>query len=104
MAAQSAITGIQIAGGDNNSESESTLIQFKINGITCYAEKDGISWEEWINSDYNTIGVYVDENFYCVALNGKEVHIEGNYEAIDPASFGINNGDVFILQGKLPTY
>ena len=38
---------------------DAELIGFTFNGNTYYAEQ-GMTWEEWINSSYNTIGVYID--------------------------------------------
>lgn len=37
---------------------DENLINFIIEGILCQAEKD-MTWEEWINSDYNNIGVVI---------------------------------------------
>lgn len=36
-------------------------INFTINGIT-YKAKEGSTWEEWVNSKYNTLGYTIDSN------------------------------------------
>ena len=40
-------------------------ISFTINGFT-YQAKDGMTWEEWVNSEYNTINAYVNGEFICL--------------------------------------
>lgn len=42
------------------------LISFTIGGITYYAE-DGMTWEEWVNSEYNTDG-YLSLNTVSTAI------------------------------------
>lgn len=37
------------------------LISFTING-TSYQAEDGMTWSEWCDSDYNTIGATVEDN------------------------------------------
>ena len=37
----------------------SKIINFKIDGVTYQAER-GMTWEEWVNSEYNVLGVYFD--------------------------------------------
>ena len=34
-------------------EKQASIISFTIAGITCQAD-DGMTWEEWVNSSYNT--------------------------------------------------
>ena len=54
-------------------DSDTNLIQFTLDDITCYAEED-MTWGEWIESDYNTMGVYVE---------GKDVLLNGTYVVSD---------------------
>ena len=37
---------------------------------TFYAAIDGMTWEDWINSEYNTAGLYVNSGFVCGGLEG----------------------------------
>lgn len=41
--------------------SSATLINFTING-TAYQAEEGMTWEQWCNSSYNTDGYYVRED------------------------------------------
>ena len=38
-----------------------TLISFTIAG-TSYQAEEGMTWEQWVNSDYNTIGATIQNN------------------------------------------
>ena len=90
---------------DKKEDNVEDKIQLTVNGIACYAEKNGTIWMDWIASEYNTIGVYVDDEFLCVALDGKEVHESGNQQTIYPASesgITIDDGDVYVLGGIIP--
>lgn len=51
------------------------LISFTIDGTTYQAE-EGMTWEEWVESEYNT-GGYTKSVIVIVAPNGW--HIEGEY-------------------------
>ena len=52
------------------------LIQFSVDNINLTAEKD-MTWTEWINSDYNTIGAHTVNTIYWVYIeNG--YHINAN--------------------------
>ena len=37
---------------------------------TFYEAIDGMTWEDWINSEYNTAGLYVNSGFVCGGLEG----------------------------------
>ena len=51
-----------------------TLISFTIDGIT-YKATSGMTWNEWIDSDYNADGFWVDEDTSCVRPNGEDTSI-----------------------------
>ena len=54
------------------------IISFVVDGVTCQAE-EGMTWGEWIESDYNTMGVYLDSygtNIVCIGQNRALKHIE----------------------------
>ena len=44
-----------------------TLISFTIAGTTYHAE-EGMTWEQWVNSDYNTIGATIQNNLVVKCL------------------------------------
>ena len=72
-------------------DSDTNLIQFTLDDITCYAE-EGMTWAEWIESDYNTMGVYIE---------GKDVYLNGTYVtmghgAIQMASDVIFSGEIYL--------
>lgn len=41
------------------------MFEFTINGATYYAE-DGMTWNEWVNSEYNTFGNDLDKDRFIV--------------------------------------
>lgn len=43
--------------------SGATIIRFSLWGVECEAV-EGMNWDEWIHSEYNTIGVYVNPEGY----------------------------------------
>lgn len=55
------------------------LITFTIDGTT-YQAIDGMTWGEWVNSEYNTIGAYISND---------TIMTKGNRH-IDTDSFGTN--------------
>ena len=50
------VTGVIESGGD-----EGTLISFTISDTTYQADKD-MTWEDWINSSYNTLGLIIHDS------------------------------------------
>jgi hypothetical protein len=44
------------------------LITFKIDGSEYQAE-EGMTWEEWVNSEYNTINAYEDGSGHYIEAN-----------------------------------
>ena len=34
-------------------------------GDTTYAAEDGMTWREWVNSEYNIDGSYIEKNYVC---------------------------------------
>lgn len=53
----------QLEWPDDFIEALEPPIQFNIDEVTYYA-KSGMSWEEWINSNYNTDNYYITDNTY----------------------------------------
>lgn len=51
------------------------LITFTIGGTT-YQAIDGMTWEEWVNSEYNTDGFYIYNGFICWGTNS--THVDTN--------------------------
>ena len=55
------------------------VIVFTIDGVEYHADS-GMTWEEWINSDYNTDGfclAYATEKMAFVTLNGRDLYAYG---------------------------
>mgnify|MGYP003289661331 CR=1 FL=1 len=42
-----------------------STIEFTIDGVT-YQAREGMTWEEWVNSEYNTINAYVNGEVICL--------------------------------------
>ena len=57
------------------------LITFNIDGVECEAEK-GMTWEEWIDSAYNTIGAFNAGNMVVVPNKSGAISLTGE-EALD---------------------
>lgn len=53
-----------------------TLISFTIDGTTYQAE-EGMTWGEWVESDYNTDGYIVDGTYIFNATKSKGVTATG---------------------------
>lgn len=51
------------------------LITFTIAGTT-YQAINGMTWGEWVNSEYNIIGAYIQNNFIYVKDKGSNAHID----------------------------
>ena len=47
-------------------------IRFTIEGVT-YTAKDGWTWADWIESEYNTDGYYIGEYDYIYSADGSSV-------------------------------
>lgn len=85
----SAIPGTEDEGGGSGGDgdtSESALITFTIDGIEYQAEEN-TTWAEWCNSNYNTEGYYIDENYIALDTRFMPVYVctaNGmNVESID---------------------
>lgn len=63
-----------------------SLISFILNGIT-YSALQGMTWADWCNSNYNTIGAYVSGNYIYAGAGG----ITYNNAAVSPSEVIINN-------------
>lgn len=70
------------------------LIKFSINGETFQADY-GMSWIEWVESDYNTIGAYMLEGSICT----------GNHDSIDGSDYNvlIENGRNYGFSSSCPS-
>ena len=69
-------TGVKVTSKDSK-----PLISFTIAGTTCQAE-EGMTWEQWVNSKYNTVSatitsdkVYVGGSYVVIIINGVEVDV-----------------------------
>ena len=64
---------------------ESELITFTINDIEYQAE-EGMTWEEWINSEYNNNGYHSDDGEYVYVQSSSSDHIRSIRVAYDVTS------------------
>ena len=48
------------------------LISFSVDDVTYYAEK-GMTWEEWVNSDYNVDNFYIEISSVCAGMSLENV-------------------------------
>jgi hypothetical protein len=55
--------------------SGATMISFSIDGTTYQAE-EGMTWGEWADSEYNTIGCYFDEHGLYFPASETRVYVE----------------------------
>ena len=65
-----------------------SLISFSIGGTTYQAE-EGMTWAEWVASDYNTGGFYI---------SGTGVFTQNNFRVVDSATFSYVNSSDEIVQ------
>lgn len=66
-------------------------ISFTIDSTTYYA-KDGMTWEEWINSNYNTDNYYITDNTY-INKGIRSWVFDSNYYHIIKTDLIIANGE-----------
>ena len=66
------------------------LLTFTINGILYYAS-EGMTWEEWIESDYNTLSLVCDSNGYVSTETGNRI-LNDNVEVLSTNKV-ITNGE-----------
>lgn len=67
-----------------------TLINFTIAG-TSYQAEEGMTWEEWVNSSYNTDGYYISDIY---VLKGANQHVSTQNK--DNSLFYVVSGDLII--------
>ena len=63
-----------------------TMISFRVNSVSCQAE-EGMTWAEWCNSSYNTLGYYTSGNLVYGS--------SGTYLSSATASSVIGNGAAY---------
>ena len=71
-----------------------SLISFSIGG-TSYQAKEGMNWQEWVDSEYNTIqlsyndySVHIDYRYFLASVSGRDV--EPNDAIIDGEDYYLN--------------
>lgn len=72
----------------SNTNTVIQLISFMIEG-TSYQAEEGMTWEQWVNSDYNTIGAII-QNDLVVDSSGKYV-----LDTVPSSSQTIDNGGFY---------
>ena len=88
----------------NGAHHSVVLISFKIEyqgNITTYSAVNGATWTEWVNSEYNTDGFYVDNNAGAVrAANG--AHVDKTLDnPVDPAETIIDDTKYYLEHSPL---
>ena len=89
---EGSIVSYEIEYGDVTVKKEN-LISFTIEGTTYQAE-EGMTWGEWIESDYNTGGFtnYSGDHSIVVDSTGKGYHLENQDEVIVVSNIIVSNG------------
>lgn len=67
-------------------------ITFTFNGVT-YSALRGMTWAEWCDSKYNTIGLYIGDDGTVLTPNGNTIGT-ANYDYVDIT------GDMVIIEGE----
>lgn len=73
-----------------------TLISFTVNNTTHRAEQ-GMTWEEWCNSTYNTLGYYCMNGYTKVYSHDGTMYIANTSQVTVSKSSSITNGGTYIL-------
>ena len=65
----------------NNGSYDANLITFTIDGMALYVE-EGMTWEEYVNSDYNTLGLEIrnHSDIYEIYYDQDPGYVVGNHE------------------------
>lgn len=50
-----------------------TLINFSVNKAGSFQAEEGMTWEQWVTSDYNTGGFYLDGDYVIVGDGRSQV-------------------------------
>lgn len=74
-----------------------TLITFTI-GSTTYQAEDGMTWAEWVNSEYNTGGYHMEGN--SIYTNYNSIIYYQPYQA---ANITVYSSDIILANGKYDT-
>lgn len=87
-----------LEGGDNEGSGESNLITFTIAGTEYQAEK-GMTWTDWVDSEYNTDGFYF---IYNEMVNAEGYSIVSGISLNKPALSGqtIVDGGIYEIGSK----
>lgn len=71
------------------------LIRFSVSEVLYYAE-EGMTWEAWCNSEYNTLGAYVSSNYIEYS------YLNEDYENIFTRIYNQDNS-VYVLNTDIIT-
>ena len=79
---------------------EKNLITFTIGGVDEYQAEEGMTWEEWVNSEYNTDDYYC-ESYYVRIANGTNptVFDDINGDYCSPTDVIITNHTYILYNG-----
>lgn len=72
-----------------------TLISFTISG-TSYQAEDGMTWQQWVDSEYNTDGCYISSNRVYTSTGGSIGTIK---TAVSPSAVIVDGTDYDIVSG-----
>ena len=73
---------------NNSSTVEKKLIEFTINMVETYQAEEGMTWAEWVNSEYNIDEYYILNNY--VTSNGLDI-IAYNGDNLKPIDIIVSN-------------
>ena len=79
------------------------LITFTIDGTT-YQAIDGMTWGEWVNSKYNTIGAYIQNEFIYAEDKDNNGHIDtspSGSESIPKFTTKIISDGTYYITGEI---
>ena len=59
-------------GGGSSGNTISFTIESLLDDSSTYQAEDGMTWDDWVNSAYNTDGYYIDNYGYIITSAGTE--------------------------------
>lgn len=81
---------------DDNIQLDVIMISFTIDE-TPYQAESGMTWFEWVNSEYNTAGFFVDLSFIALPDSGVTPLYVGDNDNYVSLSANIRGGEAYIL-------
>ena len=86
---------------DNGATPAPTLISFTIDG-TSYQAEEGMTWEEWVNSGYNTYDFYIKNGNAISTSNKSSSYTVRRNRYLELPTYVINNNTSYTLEPGVP--